>query len=320
MTRFLAFVRQVYHQFTSKGGTLTAAAISYYGLVSVIPLILLAISLFGFALRSHLAGYNTLLTLIGGMVPWSLHDIQSTLLDIDKTRRATGIAGLLFLIWVGSQFFHALGDALNRTWDAAPNRPFWKGRLFAFGFMAIAGVLLLLNLALSFMVQWVQTRSLPFMDLSLKHLPFIWSIVAYAIPFIFSIITFIFIYKLLPNTHVAWKEAVIGGVFVGVLWEAAKLGFGFYARRYGSAGYNHFYGTLGGLILLVLWIYYTSNIVVIGGEVARVWCHWSTPQKPRGSKRRRSERPGRLQEPAAAQNARRSTKDGRRKMGRGPGH
>ena len=276
MARLYAVVRQVYQGYTRNNGALTAAAISYFALVSLVPLMLLATSIFGFVEPSMpggpAAGARDTIHFIRGLVPWNSRDIADTLLALQSARRATGILGIITLLWIGSQFFHVLEDALNRTWSAPRARPYWKGRLVALGLLALCGGLVLVNLGLEIPARWIQSRSLPWTHEQLRDLPLVWGSVAYGIPLLLAVLMFMLIYRIAPNCGVTWREAFLGGLFSGVLWELAKLGFGHYVAAFGMKGYGRIYGSLTGLALLVFWIYYTSNILVIGAEFARSWC------------------------------------------------
>ncbi|RYF60662.1 MAG: YihY/virulence factor BrkB family protein [Cytophagaceae bacterium] len=86
-------------------------------------------------------------------------------------------------------------------------------------------------------------------------------------------VLFTVIYRFLPSpaANVTWRDARYGGVIAAILWEAAKQGFALYLQRMnGQAGYDKVYGSLGGLVLLVFWIYYSSMILLLGAELAKL--------------------------------------------------
>jgi membrane protein len=87
-------------------------------------------------------------------------------------------------------------------------------------------------------------------------------------------VMYMVIYRFLPSpaAKVTWKQAAVGGAVVAVLWELAKQGFAFYLRRFnGAHGYDKVYGSLGGLVILILWIYYSAIILLLGAEIARLY-------------------------------------------------
>jgi membrane protein len=288
MTRFLSFIRRVYQGYTQNGGALRAAAISYYALVSVIPLLLLAVGMFGLALRSQTAGYQETLHLIRAVVGWNTAYIETVLQDIIKSSGAIGAVGLIVLLWTGSNVFHVLEDALNRTWKIAQNRPYWQGRLVAFGVLATGGIALLAGLVVTLVIQWVRAHPLLPLGRSLPHLALIWGLSGYLTLLIAAIVIFTIIYRVIPYAPVTWKEALVGGLFAGSLWELSKVVFGYYVTLFGNRATGRLYGSLGGLALVVIWVYYTANILVLGGEVAHAWAEFTTPPVV---KKRRSRRP-----------------------------
>jgi membrane protein len=283
MTRFFAFVRQVYGNCVRNNTGLMAAAISYYTLVSLIPLLLLACAAFGILLRlGQFQGdpVGETAQVVQVMLPLKIDEIKVFLQGVQHSYVTTGPLGLVLLIWFGSQFFHSMEEALNRTWEAPRSRPFWRGRLIGLGVMALVGPLGVASFILSSVAVWVQTRTLPGMSQPLSHIPYIWGAVPYIVSLLVSIVTFVLIYRIIPNTKVTWRETFVGGVFAGALWELAKVAFGYYLTFFGTRGYDRLYGSLTNLAVLVVWVYYTSYIFVIGGEVARAWCRWSTAVPP----------------------------------------
>ena len=291
MIHLVALIKRIYRGYTRNGGALTAAAISYYALVSMIPLLLLAISILGYLMGPEETAYKAIIipilpgAYIRPNVEKTLHDLLG---GISSARSFAGAVGILSLVWIGSQFFHVLEAALNRTWDTQSSRPFLKGRLMAMGVMTLCGALLLANLAFLIVTHWVRHLETPWMRLQSSHFPVVWVAIAYFTPWLFSVITFTLLYRLVPTCSVPWREALAGGVFAGVCWEIARTLFTLYIRDFGAASYTRLYGPLGGMALLVFWIYYTSNILVIGGEFARSWSEWKSDRSSHRARRMRS--------------------------------
>jgi membrane protein len=95
------------------------------------------------------------------------------------------------------------------------------------------------------------------------------------VPLLVSILTFTIFYWIVPNTHVPVIVALAGGSFAGALWEIAKYGFSYYATHF--ANYSAVYGSLAGVILLLVWIYYSAIVVIMGAEVASVYAGRRVP-------------------------------------------
>jgi len=84
---------------------------------------------------------------------------------------------------------------------------------------------------------------------------------------------FVLCYLILPDRRIGWRPALIGGVAAGMLWELAKQGFAFYVANF--VDYNSIYGSLGGLVILVMWVYLSAVMLLLGAEVASVSADWS---------------------------------------------
>ncbi|WKB36531.1 YihY/virulence factor BrkB family protein [Terrilactibacillus sp. S3-3] len=97
----------------------------------------------------------------------------------------------------------------------------------------------------------------------------LWSIFGTLVIFVVIIIIFVFLYKLLPNKKLKFSEVIIGAIVAGVSWQLASYAFSFYVRYFGR--YSATYGTLGGIIILMLWFYITAITVIIGGQINAVY-------------------------------------------------
>lgn len=178
------------------------------------------------------------------------------------------MVGLVTLFWSALQIFVNAAAPFNAAFRVKETRNFFQLRLTALCLLLAAGGLFLLSLLPTSGAQLLTKLSLVELHYPLKPL------VAFAflsLSVAVNACMFSVIYRYLPSpsAKVEWRAAMIAGTIIAILWEAAKQGFGFYLSHYGN--YNKLYGSLGGLVGLIFWIYYTSMILLLGAEIASLY-------------------------------------------------
>ena len=263
-------LKDLAERFNTSNSGLMAAAVSFYAFLSLVPLLLVAVAVMGFFLRSPEQGYRAVSKLLqtAGLAEQGRQTLRAILAQVVRGSDAAAGFGIISLLWAGSQAFVNLERAVNTAWGCRP-RGFLKGRLVAILFLFAVGALLLFSFGITTASSALRSHHIIIggRDLSASF-DWVWRLVAFLLPIAITISTFMLIYKLLPNTRVALVDALIGGAAAGVLWEAAKHVFSWYLTRF--ANYNAVYGSLAGLILLLLWIYYSSVVVILGAHISAI--------------------------------------------------
>jgi len=264
------FVKTLRAEFTEDNGSLVAGAMSFYALLSIFPLLIVAVAALGYVLGSPDEAYRKVFDYVDQFSPALAREqgqgIRDLLEQVVRARGTAGGLGLLALLWAGSQFFVSLEKAVNIAWDVSERRGFLRQRLVAATMVVLCGCLLLMNLGLTALAQVARAVQSHVLGGDLSSIAWFWGLAGVLLPFGITIITFAMIYKLFPNRSVRINSALTGGVVAGALWEVAKQAFSWYAPRF--ANYSAVYGSLAGVILLAVWIYYSSIVTVIGAEVA----------------------------------------------------
>jgi membrane protein len=247
-----------------------AAAISFFALLSLIPLFLLAASTTGFFLGSSKGTFGQVVTAVKRFFPRATAgDIERLLLPLVEKKAIAGSLGLLFLGWVAFGLFEAVERAINAIWGQVKTRSFLHRQLGAFLIMLGSGTLLLLAFGISWLALLLQAIDLALAD----RLPFritpLWDLLLLFVPMLLTIGMFTFIYLVASARSMPFKEALIGGLAAGVLWQIAKLAFNWYILHFAD-WYASIYGLLGGLVALLLWIFYTSLLLLLGAEIIKV--------------------------------------------------
>lgn len=266
----LDFVKQLLKEFNEDNSAMVAAAVSFFIFLSLIPLLLLAVAAFGFVLQSQEQAYQAVLRFLRTAVAEQGLSNAIPLIEgvIRGSSAATGF-GIIALLWAGSQAFVNLEIAVNISWNT-PSRGFLKGRLVAIGLLLAVGALLMLSFAVTAAATAIQAHNITILGRNVSQVfGHAWNIFAYFLPLALSVATFTLIYKILPNTYVPNVPALVGGIVAGVLWEGAKYAFSWYVA--GLSNYDAIYGSLASIILLLLWIYYSSIVTILGAQIASLY-------------------------------------------------
>jgi membrane protein len=243
-----------------------SAQTAYYFFFSLFPLLLFVapmLSLVGD--KQELM--ESILQELSQAVPASamtwIHDVVA---GVVFTEGAPGLMsiGALLALWAGSNVFNSLIGSLNRAYDVEESRPWWKTRLMAIAMVVISGVTVLtatiVILAGETIRDWVSAR------LALDGATRVaWAVAQYGLAFLVLVALAWLTYYLLPCTRQSKRQVLVGAVLATVLWIVVTLGFRFYVANFGN--YDATYGTIGGVIVLLTWMYLTMLVLLVGGEV-----------------------------------------------------
>jgi membrane protein len=261
--------RQLVQKFFADRGTHLAAMVAYFALLSFVPLIFLALSLFGLVNRAD-AGNFFVHEVQRAFPGTSLGSIIHLVHQVQDNATALGIIGGVGLIWSSLSLFSALESALNIVYGL-PNRRFLHGKGIAAALMA--SVLTTLFASLVIGVIGVDALKHRF---GLGNSP----VVAYLLSAVVSLLgVFAFllaIYHWLPNTPVRFGEALPGAIAGAVLLESSFQALPLFVR---FADVNVTLRTLGGPAILLLWLYVMANVIVFGGELNWWWRERRKPEE-----------------------------------------
>ena len=267
LRRVFSFIKDVFVEFSEDRGPLFAAAISFYGLISLIPLLLLGIAAFGYVIGSE-AARQQVVSFAKDFIPTGTEVLEQNLENLSKQSGLLGGLGLLGLLWTGSQVFVILQQVMNVALGAEKRVGFLRARAVALGTVVVVGALVGLSIGITSLLTAMRSFHVEPWGIRIDGLRFVWDFLGILLPVFISILAFTLVYKFLPRKNIGIAAPIIGGVTAGLLFEAAKHAFGWYVAN--IANFNRVYGSLGGVVILVLWIYYVSVITVLGAEVASV--------------------------------------------------
>jgi membrane protein len=251
------------------------AALAYYTVFAIVPLLIIIIAIIGLAFGEE-AAQSYIFDQIGGLVgEQSANAIKDMIHKADKP--STGIVATVVaavtLLFGASGLFGQLQDALNTIWGVEPKagRGIWgliRDRFLSFMAVLGTGFLLLVSLVLSAGLsafgKWFGSW-LPAPEAILQALNFVIS---------FGVITVLFamMLKLLPDARIAWSDVWVGAVITALLFTLGKFFIGLYL---GKSDVGSAYGAAGSLVIILLWVYYSSQILLFGAEFTQVYANTS---------------------------------------------
>lgn len=244
-----------------------AAALSFYSLLALFPLLLFLTALLGYFADSGTELRENLQRYLGGVVPRSASElIYTTISEINKEAGGGKLSfGLIVSLLFASSGMGAVSETLNAAYGIRESRPWWKVRLTAIGLTAALAVLTLSALILMlYGGQIGETLSQRF-GLSEAFI-LVWSIFQWPIVLAVMLLAFALIYYYAPDLHVRTWYWITPGSVVGLgIWILASLCFRIYLSYYNT--YSVIYGSLGAVIILLLWFYLTGAAILVGGKV-----------------------------------------------------
>jgi membrane protein len=252
---------QALRKFNDDNGFFLSSGITFNILVNLIPFILLLLALVGTYLYNDQEVLNHIRAYFRDVAPAVDPKIMGNLMDLIQNRQMVGILGFVGLLWISTWVFGFLRIALNIVFRVEKSRGMLRGIGIDLLMILLVGILLLVSMILSSVVTFLQGYQ---GRIPVAIGPTIQWILKYLLPFFLTFYMFFLIYKIIPNKKVYFTSALQAALFTGLLWELAKHLFAWYVVY--LAEYSFFYGSLSTLVIFVLWVYYSSTILVVGGE------------------------------------------------------
>jgi membrane protein len=244
-----------------------AAALAYYTVYSIPPLVVLVIAVAGLAFGRDAVQGRVIASIAQLVGPEGALAVRDMLRSSQQTHTGATIIGVATLLLGASGVFGALKDALNTLWEVEPKPGMglrmWLGQ-YVFSMMALFGTLFLLIVSLA-----VSTGLSAFGDWLAHELPGgtgVWQSVNFVVSLGVLAVLFAMLFKYIPDGRVAWRDALIGGLVTSVLFTLGEQAIGLYLGRtnVGSA-----FGAAGSLVVMLTWIYYSTMIFFYGAEFTK---------------------------------------------------
>ena len=260
------------------------AALSYYTVFSIAPLLVIAIAVAALVFGQSAAQHEILAQIRDLLGPEGANAIESMLISAQKPKEGAiaGALSILTLVIGATTVFNELESDLNRIWrvPASKQSGIWnllRTRLLSLGLVVSIGFLLLVSLiANAALAAWGRYWSGWFfgVEVALQAANILLSLAVFTL-------LFALMYKVLPRVHIAWRDVWVGAAVTSILFAVGKFLIGLYIGRTTVASS---YGAAGALAVLLLWVYYSSQVFLFGAEFTRAYAESHGSRKPEGAR------------------------------------
>lgn len=261
----LRFLLETVKAFLRQGCPSLAAALAFFSLLSLFPLVFLLLYGISFLVSQNIIGEHFILSFLKGFLP-SLGERLAE--ELHRISALESVRWLVFLsfFWFGGLVFYELDYALNVVFESTQKRHPLISSAISIALLGSTGLLLFIS--------YVATQALTFLT---AYAPRLWGLdlvalaahdfhLTYTLPFSLAFLTVSLLYRLVPRRRPRWRAAMAGALIFGLLWVAAKLLFVTYSDY--ATVYARLYGSLLEIVLLLLWVYYSAGLLLLGGIIA----------------------------------------------------
>jgi membrane protein len=278
-----ALLKGTFQEWSEDNCLRLGASLAYYTLSSLVPLLLIVVAIATFVLNFTGAGQDYKAQIVNEITqrvnnPSLAQQITSALTAKSEDAASKGtlssILGVVFLLLAASGVFGELDAAFNIIWNV-PSSAQGKG---IWGFIRTKFLSFTLVLGVAFLLLVSQLLTLVLTALAGRlPLGILWTIVNFAVSVAVTTAVFALLFKFLPDTHVAWGDVWIGGLISAILWIVGQQLLAIYFKV--GTSFSS-YGALGGILAFLVYVYYSSQILFIGGEFTQVYANTQGSRKP----------------------------------------
>ncbi len=257
-----------------------ASALAYQMLFSLFPFILFLIALIGFL---HLPDFFSWLRLQSELVlpPQALEQVNPVIDQLQQSKGGLLSVGIVIALWTASAGVRLMMSAMNAAYDVVEGRPAWK--LIPLSIVYTVGIAGMMLIAAALMVLGPQVMGWIASQVGMEEfIVTLWTIARWPVVVILLMVAVALIYYVMPDVKQDFRFITPGSVLAVVVWIMASLGFGYYVKEF--ANYNAMYGSIGAIIVLLLYFYISSAVLLLGAEMNAVIEHMSSEGKDPGEK------------------------------------
>jgi membrane protein len=268
----LMLLKEGFAAFIDDNALSRGAAIAFYAVTAIAPVLFIASTIAGFFLGADAASGAVRYQLTRMMSPASADMVQFAIIHVRGAHHtlAGSLIGLLALIFTASGVFTEIQDALNVIWSAPRKESYFyqlvRGRVLSLVLVVVLGILLMVSMIFAGGVGIISHALDRYTSLSF----FVITLINLGLSFALLSLLFAALYKILPNIRLAWRDVIVGAIVTALLFEGGQVLIAIYLSR---IIYANVYGAAAGVIVLLVWVYYTAQIFLLGAEFTKVWAH-----------------------------------------------
>jgi membrane protein len=265
--RWTAVARRVWKEIDEDDVFGQAAKLSYYFLLAVFPMLIFLTALLGLWAKTGSQMFDNLLEYARGMLPYAAFQLVSTTLREVRVGAGGGklSLGILATLWAASSGMGATMEGLNRAYKTSGGRPWWKSRMMALALTLAFSAFIIAALTLVLYGGRLGEFLAGYFGFQNAFLT-TWKLAQWPLALAFVLLALSLLYHYAPDRRPrAWRRAIPGSIVGAALWLSVSLLFRIYLQFFNN--YTATYGSLGAVVILLLWFYLTGAAILIGGEV-----------------------------------------------------
>ncbi|MCQ4257604.1 YihY/virulence factor BrkB family protein [Stutzerimonas stutzeri] len=274
-------LKRTVKEFSNDDMTTYASALAYRGIFSLFPFLLFLIAMLGMLdLQNFFTWLREQVSLV--LPPDALDLVNPVIDEMQDQKSGVLSVGILVALWSASIGVRSLMNAMNRAYDVEEGRPTWKLMLLAVAYTI--GLALILLATAGLMITGPQVMEWLASQIGLKDIVVtLWTWLRWPVIVILMMLVVALIYYVTPDVEQQFRFITPGSVLAVIVWIAASIGFGIYVQNFGN--YDATYGSIGAVIVLLLYFYISASVLLFGAEMNAVIEHASEQGKDDGDKK-----------------------------------
>ena len=253
------------NNFLVNGDMNMAAAIAFYFILSIVPLLMLTIFFAGFIFGSNPRFIDDLIGLIQGFHPYFSGDILRYFDEIQKNMKILGSVGVILLTWSSSLIFDSAQTAMNVIFRSDKPRNFFVSKLIAIAMIPVGWTMMLLIVGITYLGTMMEKNPFFLENMNLLYGPLLNVVFRVFLPFLITMVFFAIVYKIIPTGKISWGNALSAGALFSCMTEVGKHIFTWYISNYSK--YHLIYGSLETAMIFIIWIFYVGVIFLFCAEI-----------------------------------------------------
>lgn len=262
LARLIDFSKQLFKKIRADDVQAISAQLTYYLILSFFPFLIFIMTLIGYAnisMEERITGLREIIPIE------AVNIIEDIVKDVSLGRSQALLSfGMLATLWAASRGINAVVKGLNKAYDTIENRALWKVRGISLLATVVLGFVILLSILLLVFGGWLGDQIILLFHLS-ERIHRLWNLLQYVVPLVVMIVVFTLLYMFAPSRKITFKGALPGAIFSTFGWILTSFLFSLYVNQF--ANFTRTYGSLGGLMILLVWLYISSIIILVGGEI-----------------------------------------------------
>jgi membrane protein len=251
-----------------------AGAMAYFAVLSMANLFILGVVALTFVIGKG-AARDFVIDRVTQTLPLAGPDVGRLLDRAIEARGSVTVIGLVLLLWSALGVFGALAGGVSRVFTGTPRRPFWKERLIGLALLGATAVVAIASVALGFVTQLVEDTLSA--RVTVPGAGTVFAAIGLVISASLIFVSFLIVYRVVPTRPLPMRHAIPGALVATLLWTILRIGFVYYATR--VAKYDTVFGPIGTAVSLLVFLYFSSVVLLLGAEVSRASAQELDPER-----------------------------------------